>query len=813
MPRSQFIDPKKVLSPGYIHFDDIPVNQYSRTLDEEKTLYSRDDMLRIYRDMRLIREFETMLGEIKANSVYNGIRYNNPGPTHLAIGEEAAAVGAAYPLEPCDFIFGSHRNHGELIAKGLSAINRIGDGELYEIMKNCSGGDTLRAVEGCQENPGDTKELALDFLLYGALAEILAKCTGFNRGLGGSMHVFFTPLGIYPNNAIVGAQAPLALGAALYKRINKKSGIVVANIGDGACGRGSVLESLNMSAMDQIKKLWGATDGGNAPGLPILFNISDNFYGMGGQTLGETMAFGMAARIGAGVSPGQLHSERVNGCDPFAVIDAVRRQRERLLSGSGAAMLDIVTYRTAEHSASDPSSYRTEEEVEAWRSIDPLKTYKEKLIIGGVADLCEFDAIDESAVRRMTKLCRLAADDGISPRMNLESEPDAIAKVMFSNCRIPSLDESRTPELLIPTDENPRVLSIRSKSRSALGDDGKPLSAGEYVELRDALFEAIYEGFCTDPTLVAYGEENRDWGGAHGVYVGLTEALPYHRLFNSPISEAAIVGSAVGYAMCQGRVIAELMFADFIGCAADELFNQAAKWQAMSAGVLRLPMVVRVAIGSKYGAQHSQDWTALAAHIPGLKVVYPATPYDAKGLMSSALCGTDPVVFFESQRLYDTGELFHEGGVPEGHYEIPFGEPDIKRIGSDVTILTIGAALYRAVEAADILYREYGVSAEIIDARSIVPFDYTMVLGSVEKTGRIIIVGDACERGSVMKNMAADIAELAFDLLDAPPVVIGAKNWISPCLELEQYYLPQPMDIVHAVNDKLLTLEGYAPER
>ena len=255
------------------------------------------------------------------------------------------------------------------------------------------------------------------------------------------------------------------------------------------------------------------------------------------------------------------------------------------------------------------------------------------------------------------------------------------------------------------------------------------------------------------------------------------------------------------------------MYADFIGCAADELFNQAAKWQAMSAGTLRLPMVVRVAVGSKYGAQHSQDWTAMAAHIPGLKIVYPATPYDAKGLMTSALCGTDPVVFFESQRLYDIGERFHEGGVPEGRYEIPIGEPDIKRAGDDLTILTIGAALYRALEAADILSESYGVSAEVIDARSIVPFDYEKVLGSIEKTGRIIIVGDACERGSVMKNMAADISELAFDLLDAPPAALGSKNFITPCLELEKYYLPQASDIIRAVNEKLLPLEGFEPER
>ena len=184
--------------------------------------------------------------------------------------------------------------------------------------------------------------------------------------------------------------------------------------------------------------------------------------------------------------------------------------------------------------------------------------------------------------------------------------------------------------------------------------------------VRDAIFEAMLHRFSIDPTMIAFGEENRDWGGAFAVYRGLTEALPYHRLFNSPISEAAIVGAAVGYALEGGRVVAELMYADFMGRAGDEIFNQLAKWQAMSAGQLTMPVVLRVSVGSKYGAQHSQDWTALVHHIPGLKVVYPVTPYDAKGMMNAALAGTDPVIFFESQKVYDFGEMFVERGRARG---------------------------------------------------------------------------------------------------------------------------------------------------
>ncbi|MDO5384056.1 MAG: transketolase C-terminal domain-containing protein, partial [Rikenellaceae bacterium] len=290
-------------------------------------------------------------------------------------------------------------------------------------------------------------------------------------------------------------------------------------------------------------------------------------------------------------------------------------------------------------------------------------------------------------------------------------------------------------------------------------------------------------------------------------------ALPYHRLINAPIAEAAIIGTAIGYAMCGGRVIPEIMYCDFLGCCGDEVFNQLPKWQAMSGNILKMPVVVRVSVGSKYGAQHSQDWTSLAAHIPGLKVVFPVTPYDAKGLMNAALQGTDPVIFFESQRIYDVGEQFHEGGVPEGYYEIPLGEPDIKREGKDITILTIGATLYRALEAAKVLEEKYGMSAEVIDARSLVPFNYEKVLASVKKTGRIVIAGDATARGSFLNDLARNVNELAFDYLDAPAVVLGSRDWITPAYELEYAFFPQPDSFLDIIHEKIVPLQGYVPTR
>lgn len=807
MPKSQYISPKDAFEKGFIEFDKIPLCRYDKTLAEEKKIYKKKDFLRIYRDMRIIREFETMLNEIKTKSVYNGVEYHNPGPAHLSIGQEASAVGQAYCLDINDFTFGSHRSHGEILAKGLSSINKLDDGELYDIMKEFLGGNILSVVEK-ENHTGDVKDLAMDFLLYGALAEIFARTTGFNKGLGGSMHAFFIPFGIFPNNAIVGGAAPVALGAALYKRSCHKKGIVIANSGDGALGRGPVLEALNMSNMDQITKLWGMDGKYDDGGMPILFNVFNNFYGMGGQTRGETMGFDIAARLGAGFAPEMMHAEKVNGYNPLAVIEATTRKKELLLAGKGPALLEVATYRVSGHSPSDSSTYRSAEEIEEWKNACPIVAYREKMVKGRVASNAEFDAIEEDIIKRVTKICKMATDDSISPRMNLDETPDVISSIMFSNTQTPSMDTTREPEVLMPKTENSRVKQIAGKARFAYDEKGQLIPKIKQYGLRDGLFEAIFDKFYEDPTTIAYGEDNRDWGGAFAVYRGLTEALPYHRFFNAPISEAAIVGSAVGYAMAGGRAIVELMYADFIGCAGDEIFNQLSKWQSMSAGILKMPVVVRVSVGSKYGAQHSQDWTALCAHIPGLKVCFPATPYDAKGLMAEALNGTDPVIFFESQRIYDIGEQFHEGGVPTEPYTIKFGEPDVKREGKDVTILTIGAVLYRALDAAKKLEEEYGISAEVIDSRSIVPFNYEKVIESVKKTGKIVIVGDACDRNSVMRDMASNITEMAFDYLDAPPVVFGSRNWITPAFEFEKYFFPQADGIIDVISQKLMPIAG-----
>ncbi len=802
MPKSQFIDPKSVRKAGFIKYEKTPVNQYNKTIEEEKANYSNADFMRIYRDMGIIREFETMLNSIKVTSNYNGIEYSHPGPAHLAIGQEAAYVGQAYALTPDDFTFGTHRSHGEILAKGLSSIEKMSDEDLMKVMETYFDGSILKIVQKDQKT---VKELATDFLLYGTLAEIFARETGFHKGLGGSMHAFFCPFGIYPNNAIVGGSATIATGSALYKKVNRKPGIVIANIGDASMGRGPVWEAIAFATMDQYKKLW---EGDMKGGLPLIINFFNNQYGMGGQTCGGTMGYEILARMGAGVNPEQMHSERVDGYNPLAVIDAIKRKKAILEEKKGPVLLDTLTYRISGHSPSDASSYRTKEEIEAWEENNSMKEYSKKLIAAKVAKKGDFEKIDAETTELITKICKWASDTTVSPRMNFIEKPRQLEDLMYSNEKAPKLSDAE-PDVLMPKEECPRVVQIARKERFAFDANGKPVSKNKVFQYRDAIFEAIIDKYYEDPTLIAYGEENRDWGGAFAVYRGLTECIPYHRLFNSPISEAAIVGTGVGYAMSGGRAIVELMYCDFLGCAGDEIFNQMAKWQSMSAGVLKMPLVVRVSVGSKYGAQHSQDWTSLCAHIPGLKVVFPVTPYDAKGLMASALNGTDPVIFFESQRIYDIGEQFHEGGVPKESYEIEIGEPDVKKEGKDLTIITVGVTLYKALEAAKILEEKYGISAEVIDARSLVPFNYEKVLESVKKTGKVVLASDACQRGSFLNDIAQNISEMAFDYLDAPPVVVGARNWITPAYEFDADFFPQTSWFLDAINEKIMPLPGH----
>lgn len=801
MSRTLPFDPAKIREKQTLTIAPIPVNHYQSDFKKELKLYGKDRLIRAYYDMLLIRKFETMLDTVKKEGVYQGISYNHKGPAHLSAGQESAAVGQAMVLDPEDQIFGSHRSHGEILAKSLSAIHKMEDAELLSIMQSFMAGETFKVVE--KHFPAESvKELAEHFVLYGALAEIYAKKTGFNAGLGGSMHTFFKPFGSMPNNAIVGGSCTIAVGAALYKKINRKKGIVIANIGDGSLARGPVYEGLVLSSMDQYKTLWEEN-----PGYPpFMLNCFDNLYAMGGQPIGETMGYQVAARVAAGINEHSMHTERVDGFNPLAVADATARKKALLLKGEGPAFLDTLTYRYSGHSPSDAMTYRTKEEVEAFRNQDPIVSYGNYLIENKLVSQADLDAFDAKLEEKMRKTLEITVDPVLSPMV----DEAFIESVMFSNGSVEKLD-SAEPVMLQTLEENQRVQQIAKRSRYAYDESGKEFPSARQYQYRDAVFEAMVHRFAIDPTMVAYGEDHRDWGGAFACYRGLTELLPPSRFFNSPISESAIVGSGVGYAMAGGRAVVELMYCDFLGCAGDEVFNQMPKWQAMSAGVLKMPLVLRVSVGNKYGAQHSQEWTSMVASVPGLKAMYPATPYDVKGMLNYALRGTDPVVFFESQKLYGIGEMFVKEGVPEGYYEIPEGEPAIKRVGKDITLIALGPALYTATKAADELAK-LGLEAEVIDLRWINPLKYEILVESVKKTGRCVLVTDSSERGSYLHTVASNLGRLAFEALDAPPIVIGSKNWITPPAEMEEYYFAQASSILDAIHEQILPLQNYVPK-
>ena len=329
------------------------------------------------------------------------------------------------------------------------------------------------------------------------------------------------------------------------------------------------------------------------------------------------------------------------------------------------------------------------------------------------------------------------------------------------------------------------------------------------ISIREALNQAFDQEMERDPNVILMGEdiiggtgapgEEEAWGGAFGLYKGLYKKYG-DRLLDTPLSEAAFVGAAIGAAACGMRPIAELMFIDFLGVCFDQIFNQAAKFRYMFGGKAETPVVIRTTYGAgvSAAAQHSQTLTSIFTHIPGLKVVCPASPYDAKGLMIQAIRDNDPVIFCEHKNIYDT-----TGEVPEELYTIPFGEASILREGDDVTIVSYGQMVHRATEAADQLAKN-GVESEVIDLRTLSPIDLETVLESVQNTGRLVVVDEAHPRCSIAADVAASVAQEGFKSLQAPIGMVTAPHTPVPFSpDLEQHYIPSAEKIVAAARRTL----------
>jgi 2-oxoisovalerate dehydrogenase E1 component len=710
-------------------------------------------------DMLAIRELEEMIVRLRSGGYDPLPGYDYRGPTHVSIGQEGTAVGASSALRPDDNVTSSHRGHGDAIAKGFAAIRHMTNEQLRARVPGSTAETREEFLEG-----------ALEEHVYRVIAELFGKEEGYSRGRGGGMHIGDFSTGNLGANAIVGGSVPIATGAAMAIRYGQSDRVVCCFAGDGAYANGVVLESLNWAAQDQ----WtNHLAGDRAHGLPIIFFIQNNHYGMTHRTDEEVMGVRHLARRAAGFADDNMHAEVVNGMDVLAVRDAVQRAAALCRAGQGPVLVEASTYRFYGHSLSDPrNEYRTRDEEAAWRAVDPIELLKRQLVEAAVADEAGVASV-EARVRDRNARAAVRASKATDP------DPADVLRFLYTDT---AADEVPAEARAVATYAEPPVAK-----RDANGA----------ISYKDALREALVEEMARDGRVIVYGEDVADYGGAFKLTKGLLEAFGRERVFNTPISEACICGTAVGAAIVGIRPVVELMYMDFALMSSDQIANQAAKWHYMSGAQVEVPLVIRASVGAGkgYGGQHSQSLESIFTHIPGLQVVYPATAADAKGLLKSAIRTNNPVLFVESQGLYPT-----KGVVPEEEYLVPIGQARVAREGTDVTLVGWGPAVPDLLAAAETLAGEHGVAAEVVDLRSLVPLDMETVLASVRKTGRCVVASQAVLVGSYVNEIVARIQLEAFDYLDGPVGRIGAANGISPQAEsLERAFLPNAGDVVRAV--------------
>jgi pyruvate dehydrogenase E1 component alpha subunit len=588
--------------------------------------------------------------------------------------------------------------------------------------------------------------------LRSMLAELLGKETGVCRGRGGSMHLADLERGNLGANGIVAGGIPIAVGAGLSIRMQGQDRVVLCFFGDGAANHGNFHEGLNMAA------IWR---------LPVVFLCENNQYAMS-MPLRQAMA---APRVADRAAAYGIPGETVDGMDVVAVYRAVRSAVERARRGEGPALIEAITYRYKGHSKSDRQVYRTKDEVQAWMARDPIARLREGLIARGWLSEAEAAALEERA--------RQAVADALQAA---EGDPEP---------HVAQLTEGVYAEdPLFPPRWIRRAFGLEIPVEPPVGR--RELSYAE------ALREAMAQAMAADDRVFLMGEDIGVYGGAFGVTQGLIERFGPDRVRDTPISENTIVGAGVGAALTGMRPIVEMQFMDFVTLAMEQTVLQAAKVRYMFGGKAQVPVVLRLPGGSGTGAaaQHSESLEAWFVHVPGLKVVAPATPYDAKGLLLAALADDNPVIFVEHKLLYRT-----RGPVPEGPYLVPLGQAIVRRPGRHLTIVAYSIAVLRALEAAERLAAE-GIEAEVIDLRTLKPYDAQTVIASVKKTGKLLIVHEAPLPGGFGGELAAAVAQSeAFAYLEAPIVRLGGADVPIPYHpRLERAAVPQMEDIVEAAR-------------
>jgi len=572
--------------------------------------------------------------------------------------------------------------------------------------------------------------------LGGMMAELFGKVAGLCKGKGGSMHVTDARVGALGANGIVGASALIATGAALSVRQRGTDQVALAFFGDGATNQGMFHEALNLAAVFD---------------LPALYLIENNLYAEFTRADRHTKVKRLSDRAAAYGIPGLT----VDGNDVWAVYQATKEAVERARSGGGPTLIECQTYRFHGHTEGESAEYRSETEVEEWQERDPIKLWRKKLL--------DSRMLTEEQAAQMEREAREAVEEAVtfaqsSPDPTLES----ITEDVFS------------PEPAYLYGGQPKVPAIRE------------------VTCSQAIREALAEEMRRDPAVYLLGEDVTT-GGYFAVTAGLADEFGPERVIDTPISEYAIVGTSVGAAMTGRRPIAEIQFSDFLTCCMDPIINQAAKLRYMSGGQYRLPLVVRTPGGAGIGmaAQHSQSLEALLTGIPGLIVIVPGTPYDAKGLLKSAIRSNNPVLFFENKLLY-----LSTGPIPEGEHLVPIGCADVKRPGRDVTVVAIGSMVSPVLEAAEELSADESIEVEVIDPRTLVPLDLAAIVRSVVKTRRLVIAEEGHLNHGFGAEIAARVAGVAWASLKAPIKRVAALNTPIPYAKpLENAVVPDAEQI------------------
>jgi len=580
------------------------------------------------------------------------------------------------------------------------------------------------------------------------MAEVLGRSGGYCKGKGGSMHIADVVHGNLGATGIVGGNIPVAVGAALAQKLQGTDRVVLCFFGDGASNTGNFHESLNMAS------LWD---------LPVVFVAENNLYAMSVPWAKVSKLPDIADRACAYGIPGEV----VDGMDVLAVRGSVERAVERARRGQGPTLIEAKTYRWFGHSHSDPRAYRTKEEEAEWKKRDPIRVTKEDLEAVGMLNKPEYDQMDATVREKLETAMRFSE---ASP----EPDPKEVETDVFAPAKWTSADIEAERRL------RERVRGDRSIRQ---------------IPYSQALVEAMREEMQRDPKVFVMGEDVGLYGGAYGATRGLWQEFGDWRVLDTPISEATIGGAAVGAAMAGMRPVAEIMYVDFTPLAMDQIANQGAKNRYMFGGKTSVPMVLRTegGAGRAIAAHHSQSLESLWTHFPGIYVVMPATPYDAKGLLKAAIRDDNPVMFIEHKMLYN-----QKGPVPEEEYIIPFGVADVKREGKDVTLVTYSRMVLRALEAAEVLAKD-GIQVEVVDLRTLKPLDMGTVVASVKKTGRLVGVTEAYENTSFINEVMAQVNEQAFDYLDAPMARVAALNVPVPRAGvLEDAMIPNVQRIVAA---------------